>query len=352
MANSLLLSATGDSEVVNDTTETSIFSGTVPAGTLGTNNLLILRQIGDFLNNTGVNQTYTLRVKFGGTTIHTFTSVSWVTDINRRSSLATVFLGGQNATNSQRSMMEHKQGGPGSDTGTANTGNDHNTSVNKSIAVDSTVDQTLQVTVQLPAASANLAFRRRGVWVESLKDTPASGIGVGTQLLKLHTTEFLLRNTVTDTEVFSFTIPGGTLGTGNLVICQLVGDFRNFTGANDHWTGDAYWGGAQVFNGGATGVANASNNLRLGSPYEIWLGGAGATNAQRLAWSGDVVSNNAGSGEENTITNSSWQAFNMTNAAAVDSTTDQALAIRVDFDTASNELEFRELAAIVAVIKA
>lgn len=353
MANRLLLSATGDSEVSNSTTETSLFSGTVPGGTLGTNNLLILRQIGDFLNNTGANQTFTLRVKYGGTTIHTFTSVSWASNVNRRASLFTVFLGAENATNAQRSMMEHKQGGPGSDAGAANTGNDHNTSVNRGLTIDSTTDQTLEVTVQLPAADANLAYRRRGTWVEALNGTPATSAGQGTRLIKLETTEYLHRNTITDTQVFGVTIPGGTIGTGNLIIISMIGDFRNFTGSDDHWTGDAYWGGAQVFDGGSSGVANVSDNNRRGSPYELWIGGGGATNAQRLAWSGNVAANGLNSGEAGVVPQTiGWQAFNIANAASVDSTVDQTFAVRVDFDTASNELEYRMLAALVAVLKA
>src|SRR5262245_30983127 len=114
MVSKLLLSAIGDSEISNDATEQTLFSATVPANTLGTNTLLILRMLADQLNNSGAASTFTLRVKYGGTTIHTFTSVSQNSNVNRRADFTTVFLGAENATNSQRSYMEHKQGGTNS----------------------------------------------------------------------------------------------------------------------------------------------------------------------------------------------------------------------------------------------
>lgn len=356
MGAKLLLSTVGDSSVTNSTVETSFFSQTVPAGTLSTNNLLILRMVGKILNNTAAGHTYTIRVKFGGTTIHTFTSISQAQGVNPRTCQTVVFLGGENATNSQRSLMQHVNGGLNSGDLHANAGgNDHNTSTNGGIAIDSTVDQTLEVTVQLDAADANLTYTRRGVWVEKWDSVIPSALGDGTKLLGVAIDSGKVSNTSTATSVLQFTIPGGTLGTANLVMIQIIGDVKNHTGANAQWFADMFYGGTQILFG--AGVANADDPVRYGFPIEVWLGGGGATNAQVVGVLGHSAGGPSGgpipqgNGEGN-IPNSGWQAHNASGTVAVDSTVDQTFEMKITFNTASQDLDYRMLAATFSVIKA
>lgn len=57
-------------EVTGTVAETTVYSFSVPAGTLGTENVLRVRAFGDYLSS-GAEYTITSRLKFGGTTILT-----------------------------------------------------------------------------------------------------------------------------------------------------------------------------------------------------------------------------------------------------------------------------------------
>lgn len=60
-----------DVTVGSTTTETSLYSFSVPADTLGTNKLLHLRMTGTFLNTRSGTEEETVRFKYGSTTIFT-----------------------------------------------------------------------------------------------------------------------------------------------------------------------------------------------------------------------------------------------------------------------------------------
>jgi hypothetical protein len=312
------------------------------------------------LNTSGVGATATIRVKYGGTTIHTFTTISLVSSSFRYADISQVFLGAENATNAQRSMMDHKQGGgsssPGSGTGGWAPGNDHNSSVNRGIAVDSTADQTLAVTVQLSAAHADLRFRRRGVWVEHISSALPSAPGDGSKLIAVYapnwqTAEGVVRNTTTETAVYTFTIPGGTLGANDLLIFQGLADIRQFSGSNAQWVHEVELGGTNLFTTG-TGIAITSDPLRYAGPMEVWIGGAGVTNAQRCAMSGLNVATVSGSGEAGDAGNAGWQIPNSTNAASLDMTTDQTLVVKTTLNTANPDFDYRMIAAVLLLVKA
>lgn len=346
MASRVILSAIGDLEISNDATEQTLFSGTVPGGTLGTSSLIVLRMLADQLNVSGVGQTFTIRVKYGGTTIHTFTSVSQNSNPDRRADFTTVFLGASNATNSQRSYMEHKQGGTNSAAGAFGNGNDHNNSVNSGIAVDSTADQTLAVTIQLSAADANLKFRRRGVWVEHYDPVQQ---GSGNELVLLDQKAFSYNNNSTETSVVTVTIPAGTIRTGNLVIVRIFTDVLNNSGIGTvEWFHRVYWAGVQIFNG-QPGVANASSATLYSFNTELWLGGHTATNDQVVGMLGQQLSSNTSAGE-GTLT-SGGQANNSTNVSTIDTTVDTTLEFRNIFNTANSSVQYNYRGMMVAVLK-
>lgn len=354
MPASLLLSAVGQQTVVNTTTETSVFSGTVPGGTLGTNNLLILRMCGDIFNNTGANQTVTFRVKYGGTTIHTFTTIN-IGSItpDRYADIFTVFLGAENATNAQRSMMEHKQGGAGSGDGTVSGGNDHQTSVNRLLTIDSTSDQTLEVTVQLPTASANLDYRRQGCWVEKWDGTPATNPGDGTRLFEFYIPDpgvGYIQNSSAETSVYSLTIPGGTIGSGNLLILRFLGTMYNNTGSDKEWFSEAWFGGSQIFDTGP-GVANTTSGKKRCCAIEYWIGGHGATNSQIVVMIGQSLRTSDGAGEGDLGTQG-WQANQSMLVTSLDSTANQTFEVRVTLNSASLAHTFRLESVYGGLVKA
>jgi hypothetical protein len=140
--------------VGNTNAEGTIYSYTIPAGTMA--NARCVRMIiwGTYLNNTGANRTLTVRLKLGGTTILTKASGAIAT------SATTVFFWGSfqitnnNATANQRAGLnfQWERGGtdisPIIETGAA--------------TIDTTVDQLMEVTVQHSATSAALTLSKTG----------------------------------------------------------------------------------------------------------------------------------------------------------------------------------------------
>src|SRR5687767_11211551 len=70
-----LLRDAAETAITNTTVETTIFTGSVPAGTLSTNKLLLGRLYFRW-DSPSVGRAFTLRVKYGGTTMLTFVTPS------------------------------------------------------------------------------------------------------------------------------------------------------------------------------------------------------------------------------------------------------------------------------------
>ncbi len=155
-----------EAEVVNTTTETAVYSYSVPGGTLGSNGHLRLTLIGDFLNNSGGTQTFTVRVKYGATTLFAIWNEAVGNNASRKPVRLEVDLIAANATNAQRATGRFNmlQAASGSDGATPSD----RFSGHTSLAVDSTTAQTLQVTVQHAAANANLSFKCMTAILEKL----------------------------------------------------------------------------------------------------------------------------------------------------------------------------------------
>ena len=146
------------------TTETVVLSYSVPGGTLGTANGLRWMVWGVYLNNTGANQNYTIRVKYGGTTLIADASGNITTStVNRVMRLDGELLA-NGATNSQVGWIRVGLSAPTAATtglgelGALNTRYNVASSTNAGIAVDSTAAQTLQVTWDFGTTNASLTF--------------------------------------------------------------------------------------------------------------------------------------------------------------------------------------------------
>lgn len=155
--------------VASTATETSVFSYTVPGGTLSTNRALRITLIGDYLNNNSAD-TFTLKLKYGATTVLT---AAWSTssNANRGAVLAQFLLSAAGATGAQvaggwASLAEGPDNNAaGTMTVTSTTqklllGSQH------TISEDSTADKTLEITADHANSSANLSFRCHAVHVE------------------------------------------------------------------------------------------------------------------------------------------------------------------------------------------
>lgn len=160
-----------DVTVVNTTTETSIYSYSVPAATLDTNRLLRLTIFGDILANSGTPN-LTVRVKFGGTTIYADATANFSASATRRPFFFQILLAGDGATNAQVLGGWLFVGAIGTaTTGTGDLGVDENQGVApiaNTAALDQTSAQTLDVTVQWSAANASVECRAKHAVLERL----------------------------------------------------------------------------------------------------------------------------------------------------------------------------------------
>ena len=91
-----------ENDVVSSTTETTTFTYTLPANTLGATGALAFWVWGDFLNNTALPATVRLKWKFGATTIQDTGAQSIVISATRRGWVFLGWLANVNATNAQR----------------------------------------------------------------------------------------------------------------------------------------------------------------------------------------------------------------------------------------------------------
>ncbi len=159
---SLVLNAvTAATTIANTVVETTAYTFSVPGGTLGTTGALKLLIQADYLNNSGVNATPTIRAKFGATTLGS-TAVVWATSANRRAVFIEVDLMALGATNAQTGTLRTTigeagtAGAPGSAAAVAGQG--VIISMHNAVAEDSTLAKSLVVTVQHDAASVNVSF--------------------------------------------------------------------------------------------------------------------------------------------------------------------------------------------------
>ena len=172
-----LLTRVSTDVVVNNTTaETTVFSYSVPSGTLGTDKALRLVVIGEVLNSTGTARTVTWRGKYGGTQFAGCSLATIALSTNRLIVAIVATIHADGATNAQTAIMQvwvgsttGVTGGDSAQTYASVAGQGHAISGHTSLAIDSTLAQNLDVTVQLGgAASTVLEYALRSAYLEVL----------------------------------------------------------------------------------------------------------------------------------------------------------------------------------------
>jgi len=160
--------------VENTVTETDIFSYTVPANTLGTLNALHIRFGGSFLNSSGSGVTYTMRFKFGATTLFSDVTASFASSAIRRPLDFDVVLAANGATNAQvfggNVMMSVATAAT---IGVGDIGTDEQAGYGPILGVDSTEDSTankdFKLTIQPSVANVNAEVLISSVYVELIQ---------------------------------------------------------------------------------------------------------------------------------------------------------------------------------------
>ena len=159
-----LSKAVGDPavDVVSSTTETSVFSFTIPANTIGANGWLRLTLNADIFNNTGGARNFRVRLYFGGTATIDTGNQPVGYSANRRAQTYVYWLTNLGATNSQLVQLQGSFPGDSAN-GATSSGSDPPNLVYgqySGLAVDTTSAQNLQVTVQLDTNSPSFEWRQ------------------------------------------------------------------------------------------------------------------------------------------------------------------------------------------------
>src|SRR5919198_4053840 len=157
-----------EQEVANTTTETAVYSFSVPANTLVANKALRLTVTGSVLNNTGGAVNLTIAVKLGATTIARTSADSVGTAATRGAFYLESIINANNATNSQRASTKYIRGGSAAEGSWVVSTDSRYEAQHGSLAVDMTSAQTLQVTVTWASASVNASFKRFAAILELL----------------------------------------------------------------------------------------------------------------------------------------------------------------------------------------
>ena len=156
------LSKTTSTTTVTATTG-DVLSYSVPANTLGTDQILEVEIVGDFLNNGGGSVDLVWTATYGATTIASINSGSAVgPSASRRPVCFRLVLAANNATNAQRVWAHLIYGAAGSDAGAMAAPMGHYTAGHNTCAEDSTASKTLAVSVNTSSGSATFrAFSAR-----------------------------------------------------------------------------------------------------------------------------------------------------------------------------------------------
>ena len=157
-----------EAEVTNTITETTVYSVSVPGGTLGIDRMLRVSLIGLYSNNDGAARDVTIKAKYGGTTIFDSGLVNLANNVDNRAVSFELKLSAGGATNNQDTFGELLIGLAAGTTGFSSTGDPaaHRVATYSDLAINSSVAQTLAITVQHGTASLNITLRVEAVQTE------------------------------------------------------------------------------------------------------------------------------------------------------------------------------------------
>ncbi len=149
--------------------ETSLYSFSVPGGTLGTKNTLRLVMIGSWLNNTGGSLSPLIKVKYGATTIFNNNPVAQATAVNARAWRVECEIVAANSATAQIASGTVIIGSAAGVGGVTNGNSIVQQGLHTTVAENSATAKTLEITVTLPAVTATQQFVCYAVHLELLR---------------------------------------------------------------------------------------------------------------------------------------------------------------------------------------
>lgn len=161
-----------DRSVINTTTETDLLDDpatlSIAAGDMSTNKTLRLRAQIEFMNNSGANPTFTIRLKFGATTIFTMTTAALAAAVNANKGHFWVEADIVNIEDDAvQTASIHAAYSPVTAAGTTGTvvssWTDH-----EDLTEDTSAAKDLKLTAQMSTAHANFEVKLKSALVEIL----------------------------------------------------------------------------------------------------------------------------------------------------------------------------------------
>lgn len=170
----IIVNKTRNLLVENSTSELDLWTYLVPGNTLGTTNALHVRIVGSLFNNSGGTVTYTMRWKYGATTLFSDTYPTLAASATRRPIDFDIIFAANGSTSSQvfgGYMMLSVA--TAATTGTGDLATDEQQGISPieggTSSVDSTSDQTLKLTLQMSSANASAEILITHAYVELIK---------------------------------------------------------------------------------------------------------------------------------------------------------------------------------------
>ena len=159
-----VLNRWGEVSITNDATAQTLFSFSVPGGTLGTDKMLRLTWYARVQNNTGTAYAHTYRLSYGGTAAITAATATTATSTAWRVLKGEILFAAGNSASAQNAVFtELISATTNMTTGEGELGANMTylravSTAAGGIAVDSTADRTLLLTLQLGAASTAYTY--------------------------------------------------------------------------------------------------------------------------------------------------------------------------------------------------
>ncbi len=151
--------------ITNTAAATTLYTVTIPGGTLGENGGVAVALYGTYLNNSGSNRTITLDISYGGTSMFADVTANLGQSASLRAWMLDMTIGGRNATNAQSLGGTFSVSALASATAGTGDFNTADTLATRTFfgtaAVDSTVDRSFTVTFTHSTNNANLTVTRQ-----------------------------------------------------------------------------------------------------------------------------------------------------------------------------------------------
>jgi hypothetical protein len=143
-------------------------------------------------------------------------------------------------------------------------------------------------------------------------------------------TETLISNSTTETTIYTYTIPGGTLSTGNAIKLRIPYKLSNTTGGNVTFTAKLLYGATTIATATTPNIASTNDGAGFVDAYLL-------ANASASAQIGTIIVNE-------TYQTATYER-SVRGTATENSATDLALAIKITLGSASASYTWRKLLA-------